>query len=67
MSVPQGERFITREEAAHILHVNFTTLWRWDKLGHLLSRKIGGRRVMYKYSDVLALLNGETKDESKDE
>ena len=66
MNVPEGERFITREEAAHILHVNFTTLWRWDKQGHLHSRKIGGRRVMYKYSDVLALLNGEI-NKSKDE
>ena len=66
MNVPEGERFITREEAAHILHVNFTTLWRWDKQGHLHSRKIGGRRVMYKYCDVLALLNGEI-NKSKDE
>ena len=65
--VHDDERFITREEAAHILHVNFTTLWRWDKQGHLHSRKIGSRRVVYKYSDVLALLNGETKDVSKDE
>ena len=64
--VYDDERFITREEAAHILHVNFTTLWRWDKQGHLHSRKIGGRRVMYKYSDVLALLNGEI-NKSKDE
>ena len=64
--VHDDERFITREEAAHILHVNFTTLWRWDKQGHLHSRKIGGRRMMYKYSDVLALLNGEI-NKSKDE
>ena len=64
--VHDDERFITREEAAHILHVNFTTLWRWDKQGHLHSRKIGGRRVMYKYSDVLALLNGGI-NKSKDE
>ena len=61
MKVPEGERFITREEVAHILHVNFTTLWRWNKQGHLHSRKIGGCRVMCKYSDVLALLNGEIK------
>lgn len=66
MNVPEGERFITREEAARILHVNFTTLWRWDKQGHLHSRKIGGCRVMYKYSDVLALLNGGI-NKSKDE
>ena len=58
MDIPEGERFITREEAARLLHVNFTTLWRWDKQGQLHARHVGGRRVMYKYSDVLALLNG---------
>ena len=67
MNVPEGERFITREEAARILHVNFTTLWRWDKQGHLHSRKIGGRRVLSVCGDVLALLNGETRNVSKDE
>ena len=69
MIVPEGERFITREEVAHILHVNFTALWRWNKQGHIHSRKIGGRRVMYKYSDVLKKLNGEgqQKEEQKGE
>ena len=40
-----------------ILNTLFTTLWRWDKQGQLHARHVGGRRVMYKYSDVLALLN----------
>ena len=64
--VYNDERFITREETAKLLHVDFSTLWRWNKQGHLHSRKIGDRRVMYKYSDVLALLNGEI-NKSKDE
>ena len=55
---PEDRRFITRKETASLLHVNFTTLWRWNKLGYLRSRKVGGRRVVYKYSDVMALLNG---------
>ncbi len=55
---PEGKRFITRKETARLLHVNYTTLWRWNKQGYLRSRKIGGRHVMYKYSDVMALLNG---------
>ena len=54
----EGKRFITRKETARLLHVNYTTLWRWNKQGYLRSRKIGGRHVMYKYSDVMALLNG---------
>ena len=58
MDAPEEKRFITRKEAARLLHVNYTTLWRWNKQGYLRSRKIGGRHVMYKYSDVMALLNG---------
>ena len=58
MDVPEEERFLTRKETARLLHVNYTTLWRWNKQGYLRSRKIGGRHVMYKYSEVMALLNG---------
>ena len=54
--VPPGKRFITREETARMLHVKFTTLWRWNKKGYLRCRKVGGRHVLYKYTDVLALL-----------
>ena len=58
MDAPERKRFITRKETARLLHVNYTTLWRWNKQGYLRSRKVGGRHVMYKYSDVMALLNG---------
>ena len=60
MDAPEGKRFITRQETARLLHVNYTTLWRWNKDGYLRSRKIGGRHVMYKLSDVMALLNGKS-------
>ena len=56
--VPPGKRFITREETARMLHVKYTTLWRWNKKGYLRCKKVGGRHVLYKYSDVMALLNG---------
>ena len=57
--VYDDERFITREETAKLLHVDYSTLWRWNKLGLLCPNKVGPRRVMYKYSDVLKKLNGE--------
>lgn len=57
--VHDDERFITREETAKLLHVDYSTLWRWKKLGLLRPNKVGPRRVMYKYSDVLKKLNGE--------
>lgn len=56
--IPDKERFITRGEAARLLYVDLSTLWRWNKTGILRSKKVGQRRVMYKYSDVLDLLNG---------
>ena len=58
-ALPDKERFITRYEAARLLHVDLSTLWRWNKAGILCSKKVGQRRVMYKYSDVLDLLNGK--------
>ena len=67
--VHDDERFITREETAKLLHVDFSTLWRWNKLDILRPNKVGPRRVMYKYSDVLRKLNGEgqQKEEKKEE
>ncbi len=56
--ISDKERFITRDEAARMLHVDLSTLWRWNKAGSLCSKKVGQRRVMYKYTDVLELLNG---------
>ena len=58
MGVPEKDRFLTRKETARLLHVCLTTLWRWNNEKRLLARKIGGRYVMYKYTDVMALLNG---------
>ncbi len=43
-------------EAAEMLHVHSTTLWSWNKSGYLKHYKIGGRRLVYRYSDVLSLL-----------
>lgn len=67
--VYENERFITREEASKLLHVDYSTLWRWNKMGILRPNKVGPRRVMYKYSDVLKKLNGEgqQKEEQKEE
>ena len=59
------ERFLTREEVSKLLHVDFSTLWRWNKLKLLCCIKVGPRRVMYKYSDVMKKLNGEESEETK--
>ncbi len=56
-AIPNEERFITREEASRLLHVDLSTLWRWNKTKVLCARKVGPRRVMYNYAEVLSLLN----------
>ena len=60
MDVPEEDRLLTRKETARLLHVCLTTLYRWNNEKRLLARKIGGRHVMYKYTDVMALLNGKS-------
>ena len=64
-SVCDEERFLTREEVSKLLHVDYSTLWRWNKLNILCPNKVGPRRVMYKYSDVLKKLNGEGQQDKE--
>lgn len=64
-SVCDEERFLTRKEVSKLMHVDFSTLWRWNKLKLLCRIKVGPRRVMYKYSDVMKKLNGEESEETK--
>lgn len=53
-----GVRFINRKDAAKILDVGFPTLWRWNNEGLLHAIKVGGRKVYYRYDDVLNLMKG---------
>lgn len=55
------DRFITREETSKLLHVDFSTLWRWNRDGLLTSVKAGPRRVMYRHADVMRMLGGNMK------
>lgn len=47
----QEDRILTRKEAAKMLSVDISTLWRWEKEGHLLPSRIG-KRIYYKYSEI---------------
>ena len=52
---------MTREDAAKALNVTLTTLWRWAKTGYLVPVKIG-TKVLYRASDIDALLNRKGGD-----
>lgn len=44
------------DEVVALLHVNKSTLWRWDKCNYL-TKHHRGRKVFYKNQDVYNLIN----------
>lgn len=51
-----SDKILTREEVCKFLKVSTTTLFNWNNHKILENHKVG-RRVYYKKSDVLAVLN----------
>lgn len=58
----QPETYMTPTEVAGAFGVTKNTLWRWDRLNYLKPVRCG-RRLHYKRSEVLALLNGSNHAE----
>ncbi len=53
----KDETLLTVRQAASLLGVDRSTLWRWDKQGYLKPQRIG-RRVRYPMYAVQAVLRG---------
>ena len=53
----QDSQLVRRNEVNKRLHVDNSTLWRWDRDGYLKAIRIG-RSVFYKESDVKRLEEG---------
>lgn len=49
----EENEFMTRKQVEEMLHVNRTTLWRWEKDKYLCPVRIG-RRVLYRRESVIA-------------
>lgn len=54
---PESFNFMSADEVAGVLNVTKNTLWRWSKTNYLKPVRCG-RRLHYRRSEVLALLNG---------
>ena len=57
--VEEPEKYLTRKQAAQMLDVDLSTLWRWNNEKYLQTVEIGGKR-RYKLSDVERILKGAT-------
>lgn len=51
------ERYLSPKQAAEILGVDLSSLWRWSKRDYLIPSNVGGKK-RYKYSDIKKLLEG---------
>lgn len=51
-----GEELLTVGEAAGLIRVSQSTIWRWINSGHLLAVRVGPKRVMVKQGDLDALV-----------
>ena len=50
---------LTKSETASLLLVDYSTLRKWAREGFLVPTRITPRRELYRYSDVLKILEGE--------
>src|SRR3972149_619044 len=50
------EEYISVKQAAALLHVSQSTLWRWINQGDLPAQRIGQRRVWLKQADLASLV-----------
>lgn len=57
MKKMEDEEYLTPQQTAEMLGVTTNTLWRWNRDSYLKNVKVG-RKLFYKKSDVLKLLDG---------
>jgi excisionase family DNA binding protein len=56
MAITLGENFLTVAEAANLVHVSQSTIWRWINSKELPAYRLGPRRIRVKVSDLAPLL-----------
>lgn len=62
MAVTLGEEFLTAAEAARLLHVSQSTVWRWINSEELQAYRFGPKRIMVKQADLARLLRPVRKE-----
>ena len=53
-----GEKFLTRKDAATLLGIDLPALWSWTEKKKIIEKHKVGNKVYYRYNDVVEILNG---------
>ena len=53
-----GEKFLTRKDAATLLGIDLPALWNWTEKKKIIEKHKVGSKVYYRYNDVVEILNG---------
>ena len=59
------ERFVSVAEAARLLHVSQSTVWRWINAEQLPAYRFGHKRVLVKQSDLEASISPARQGQAK--
>src|SRR3989304_5507648 len=59
------EEFVSIREAAKLLHVSQSTIWRWINHGELPAYRFGYRRVLLKKADLAPLITPARQAQQK--
>ena len=54
-----ADEYVTRQEAAKILHLDVSSLWRLEKSGRLVPCRASDRRVLYRKTDLETYLKSK--------
>lgn len=54
-----ADEYVTRQQAAKILHLDVSSLWRLEKSNRLVPCRASDRRVLYRKADLEVYLNSK--------
>lgn len=63
MATLLGDEYVTVTEAAKLLNVSPSTIWRWIDQGTLAAYRIGHRRVCLKKTDLTSMITPARRQE----
>lgn len=65
MPVTLGEDFLTVTEAARLIHVSQSTIWRWIKSKDLAAYRLGPKRIVIRQADLERIMRPASQEKGE--